>query len=76
MCLHHYPQAVEAKEGLDIQAESVTLARVTTQAFYRWEGVGGWACTPGAEGGSARTPGFAPICSLCNWHFYVRRGKP
>jgi hypothetical protein len=27
---------VEAKEGLDIQAESVTLASVSYQAFFRW----------------------------------------
>lgn len=29
-------QAVEAKEALDIQAESVTLASVSYQAFFRW----------------------------------------
>jgi preprotein translocase subunit SecA len=29
-------QAVEAKEGLDINAESVTLASVSYQAFFRW----------------------------------------
>lgn len=28
-------QAVEAKEGLDIQNESVTLASVSYQAFFR-----------------------------------------
>lgn len=28
-------QAVEAKEGLEIQAESVTLASVSYQAFFR-----------------------------------------
>ena len=29
-------QAVEAKEGLEIQAESVTLASVSYQAFFRF----------------------------------------
>lgn len=29
------PQAVEAKEGLEIQAESITLASVSYQAFFR-----------------------------------------
>jgi preprotein translocase subunit SecA len=28
-------QAVEAKEGLDVQAESITLASVSYQAFFR-----------------------------------------
>jgi preprotein translocase subunit SecA len=29
-------QAVEAKEALDINAESITLASVSYQAFFRW----------------------------------------
>jgi hypothetical protein len=30
-------QAVEAKEALDINAESITLASVSYQAFFRWD---------------------------------------
>lgn len=33
-------QAVEAKESLDINAESITLASVSYQAFFRCVGCG------------------------------------
>lgn len=48
-------QAVEAKEGLDIQAESITLASVSYQAFFRCgRGAGSWRSPAGLHAARAR----------------------
>lgn len=60
-------QAVEAKEGLDINAESVTLASVSYQAFFRWAFSVYHAWQRQAAGtlrSADRLQFFSPVCWL------------
>ena len=75
-------QAVEAKEGLEIQAESITLASVSYQAFFRWGerhggegaetrggGVGGGEMGGGVQGRQGRGLGYVRQ----QWPLSIRR---
>ncbi len=63
-------QAIEAKEGVDIKPENVTLASITLQNYFRLygklSGMTGTAETEASEFFEGRRPqSFYQICSGC-----------
>lgn len=83
-CHHLHHQAVEAKEGIPIQAESLVTATITFQLFFRqYERLAGMTVRTGAGNRTPGAGGGADQCWQVRWagrglvvSFVVLRGPP